>query len=409
MNINIAFNTIIYIMVFLFPGILFRRAFFSGEFNKHFESGNSFERLLWNMLASVMMLASFCVFIHIFNTYSPLKVEFELGVPEVTDTFLCMYENKLPSIFASEERIIQTGNLLFSLYAFSLIFGFFINRIIFFLGLEKRFSILQFQNRWHYVTNSTKQNNLNHSIGDLYYTRVDVKSSKDELFTGKLHDILYDKEGKVEAITIKEAYRYNRLNLVDDAVKIADINRQFQENDPNVIFHSQTATSFIFRKRIAGDLFTILNNDLENISITYIKISNFHKKFQKFLKVLFSIMLLLAGLFSVSYAIWDFQLLVFDSYFKRLLFCIISPLNFAILLLLIVTIFNFKMARRDTKNYFSELKNTFIILILFSLPYLYIFNITRGSYMMLILILYLVLSSLILPKKNSDNTAANIH
>src|SRR5690606_5586382 len=162
--------------------------------------------------------------------------------------------------------------------------------LIFVRGLEKRFSILQFQNRWHYVTNSTIQNNRNHSIGDLYYTRVDVKSSKEELFTGKLHDILYDKEGKVEAITIKEAYKYYRLNLINDAVKIADINQQLQENDPNIILHSQTSTSFIFRKRIKGDLFTILNNDLENISITYIKISNFHKKFSKFLKVLISIL-----------------------------------------------------------------------------------------------------------------------
>jgi len=386
-------------MVFLFPGILFRRAFFSGEFTKHFESGNSFERLLWNMLSSVLMLACFCVSIHVFNSYSPLKVEFELGVPEVTDTFLCMYENKLPTIFSSETRIIQTGNLLFSLYAFSLILGFFINRLIFFLGLEKRFSILQFQNSWHYVTNSTKQNNLNHSIGDLYYTRVDVKSSKEELFTGKLHDILYDKEGKVEAITIKEAYKYYRLSLVDDAVKIAGLNQQIQQNDPNVIFHSQTTNSFIYRKRIKGDLFTILNNDLENISITYIKIANFHKKFQKFIKVSISILLLLAGLFSVSYAIWDFQLFTFENYFKRLLFCIISPLNFAISLLLIVTVFNFKTLKNDTKNYFQDLKNIFLILILFSLPYLYIFGLTGGGYTILIMLFYMFISSLFLPKK----------
>ncbi len=386
-------------MVFLFPGILFRRAFFSGEFNKHFESGNSFERLLWNMLSSVLMLASFCVFIHLFNTYSPLKVEFELGVPEITDTFLCMYENKLPTIFASELRIVQTGNLLFSLYAFSLILGFFINRIIFFLGLEKRFSILQFQNSWHYVTNSTKQNNLNHSIGDLYFTRVDVKSSKEELFTGKLHDILYDKEGKVEAITIKEAYKYYRLSVENDISKISEIKQQIQENDVNVIFHSETANSFIYRKRIKGDLFTILNNDLENISITYIKIANFHKKFQKFLKVSFSILLLLSGLFSISYAIWDFQLFEFENYFKRLLFCIISPLNFAISLLIIVTLFNFKRLKNETKNYIQDLKNAFLILILFCLPYLYVFNFISGSYMTLTIILYIIISSILLPQK----------
>lgn len=385
-------------MVFLFPGVLFRRAFFSGRFNKHFESGNSFERVLWNILASIMMLASFCIFIHLFNTYSPLKVQFELGVPELTDTFLCIYENKLPTILSSEAQIIQTGNLLFSIYAFSLILGFFINRLVFFLGLERRFSIFQFQNHWHYLTHSTKQNNLNHSIGDLYYTRVDVKS-KDELFTGNLHEILHDKEGKVEAITIKEAYKFYRLNLIDDAIKIEAINEQIDNNDPNVIFHSETADLFIFRKRIKGDLFTILNNDLENISISYIKISNFQKKIQNFLKVLYSILLLLAGIFSVSYAIWDFQLFTFGSYFKRLLFCIVSPINFAILLLIIVTVFNIKTMTREPKKYFEDVMNAFFILILFSIPFLYIFDFLRGSYTIIVMAIYLSVSSFFYKKE----------
>jgi ribosomal protein L31 len=387
-------------MVFIFPGILFRRAFFSGEYQKHFESGNNLERLMWNMLCSILMLAAFCGFIYFFNSYSPFKVEFNITVTDVTDTFLCLYENQLPTVFASEERIIQTGNLLFSIYSFSLLVGFFMNRMIFFLGLEKRYTALQFQNRWYYLTNSTKKNNLNHSIGDLYYTRIDVKSAKEELFTGKLHDILYDKEGKVEAITIQEAYKYYRLNTSNDASKIAEVEQLISDNDPQVILHSKSPNSFIYRKRIKGDLFTILNNDLENIAITYIKISNFYKKFQKFLKIAISILILLVTLFSISYVIWDFQLFRFQSYFKRVLFCVVTPFVFSMGLLLLLTLFNIKELRVNGVKYFKDLKDAFVILILFTIPYLYIFSLLKGIYVILMFIAYTIFASVILPKKD---------
>lgn len=386
-------------MVFLFPGILFRRAFFSGNYNKHFDSGNSFERLLWNMLASILMLASFCIFLHLFNVYSPLKLHFNLKVDDITDTFMCMYENKLPTIFSSEKQIIHTANLLFSLYFFSFTIGIFLNKIVFFLGLEKRFTALQFQNRWHYLTNSTKQNNLNHSIGDIFYTKVDLKNSKDELFTGKLHDILHDKEGKVEAITIQEAYKFYKLDVKTENSKINLIKKEINEHNPQLILHAETVDLFVYRKRIKGDLFTIFNNDLENISITYIKISNFYRKFHKYLKIVFSIIMLVAAIFSLSYSIWDFQLFAFESYYKRLLFCIISPFVLGVALLTILSIFKLELFRDQKKRYFQEILHAILILTLLSIPYLYTFNIVKGFYAVLIFIVFMIVISMILPQK----------
>src|SRR5690606_39150016 len=119
--------------------------------------------------------------------------------------------------------IIEAIKLLFSIYFFSILFGYFLNRIIFYLGLEKRFSILKFQNNWQYLTNSNKQNNSKHSIGDIYYTKVDVKTADKDLFTGKLHVILYDKDSKIEAITIQDAYKFYRLKVNEDQEKIKAI------------------------------------------------------------------------------------------------------------------------------------------------------------------------------------------
>ena len=43
MEINLALNTIIYIMIFIVPGILFRNYFYSREYSKEFYFGNLFE------------------------------------------------------------------------------------------------------------------------------------------------------------------------------------------------------------------------------------------------------------------------------------------------------------------------------------------------------------------------------
>ena len=378
-------------MVFLFPGILCRRAFFSGDFNKHFESGNTFERLLWNMLVSIIMLITFCLSIHFYNLCFTSKIEFDLKTEQITDTFICIYENKLPTIFTSEIKIIQTIKLLISVYLFSVLLGYSINRIIFYLGLEKRFSILQFQNNWQYLTNSNKQNNLSHSAGDIYYTKVDVKTKTDELFTGKLHNLSFDKEGKIEAITIQDAYKFYRLKFKDDTDKIEEIKKSVNENDPHLLIHSETSTSFVFRKRIKGDLFTIFNNEIENISITYIKISNFYRKFQKVLKIFLSILILLITILSISYAIWDFQIISFSSYSRRLMFCIISPIVVIFALLLLTSLTNRIQFRDNKKKYFNQVKDSILILILFSLPYLYVFSILKGWLVILFLFLYLII------------------
>lgn len=401
MNINIAFNTIIYIMVFLFPGILFRRAFFSGDFNKHFESGNTFERLLWNMLASILMLVAFCTSIYCYNQLSSFDIIFDLQMEDIADTFICIYENKLPTIFISEERIIQTLSLLFSIYLFSACIGIFLNRIIFYFGLEKRYSIFQFQNSWQYITNSNRLNNSNHSAGDIFYTKIDVKTKADELFTGKLHLISYDKEGKIEAITIQDAYKFYRLKKAEETEKIQEIRESLKEDDPHLLIHSETSNTFVYRKRIKGDLFTIFNNDLENISITYIKISNVFRKFQKVLRIAVSTLLLVVTIFSLMYAIWDFHIISFSNYSRRLVFCITTPIFLMFLFALFIAIFDKKIYNENKKKYYGHLKDTFLIILLFGLPFVYVFTATAGWIVTLISFVYTILMGFLLSSKGN--------
>lgn len=385
MNINIAFSTIIYIMVFLFPGILFRRAFFSGDFNKQFESGNAFERILWNMLVSMIMLVMHSLSIQTYNSIFYNVIDFGLKNEDIADTFICLYENKFPTIFISEIKISSTIKLLFSIYSFSFLLGFFLNRTIFYLGFQKRFSILQFQNHWKYLTDSNKQNNISHSFGDIHYTKVDIKSPNGDLFTGKLHRIIYDKDDKIEAISIQDAYKFYKLVISDDQQKINEIKELVNDNDPNIIIHSETNINFIYRKKIKGNIFTIFNNDIENISITFIKISNFYRKLQNVIKILISLFILLISIFFLSYAIWDFQIINFSTYSRRLFFCLLTPLAFIFTLLFFISLFNRKKYLKDKIEYYNQTKDSFLLLIIFYIPYLFIFNKVNGLFTIIIL------------------------
>lgn len=403
MNINIAFNTIIYIMVFLFPGILFRRAFFSGKFNKHFDSGNTFERLLWALLCSIISIALFsCVLIFI-DSYTDGSVEdfIEIGYCEVIDNFRAIYSNNFPSIFDSTRSLLKLSGLLFTLYIFSSISGFLLHKFIFILGLEKRFSLFKFQNAWDYLTNSNKQNNGSHKLGDIYYTRVDIKTSEGELFTGKLHDIVLDKEGKIDAIAIQETYKFYTLEKTADVTKINHVKSLIRKKDINFIFHSETVTEYIYKKRIKGNVFTAFNDKISNISITYVKLSHIYERFRKYLRYFTTVLLTGVILFSISYSLWDYHLLNFTNSFRRIGFCIMLPFNVMTFLLFFISIINIK----KKKYYWDDIIYCLLITVLFTIPHLYIAGYSTFLFMILYVAIFMIIFTIIIslmPKRATD-------
>ena len=56
MEFNIALNTIVYITIFIFPGIIFRKFYYIREYSKEFDKGNLFERFVGTIFASVIIL-----------------------------------------------------------------------------------------------------------------------------------------------------------------------------------------------------------------------------------------------------------------------------------------------------------------------------------------------------------------
>jgi hypothetical protein len=396
-------------MVFLFPGILFRRTFFSGKFHRHFSSGNVFERILWGILLSLVAIVCFSFFVFYFKGSKILPIQFNIGFTskEVIDTFTNLYENRFPDNFKRPDFLAKAIKFLFSLYAFSALIGFLMNRVIFYLGLEKKFNFLSFQNSWEHLFNSNQRNNSSHSIRDIYSTKVDIKTKGEQLFTGTLHEVIFDKDGKVEAFAIQEAYKYFTLEKGKDDGKIMEISAMASGDDPNVIVHSRTNSQFIYRRRVKGNIFTISNGEIENVSITYIKVSDFLSKFKKYISIFVSLLLLFITVFSIAYAIWDFGIIDFSTPYRRVGFAILTPFFSTLVMLFVFSLFNFSALKKDKKRYLNDLKNSFLILLIFTVPYIYpLFEIGFWRMTLIWFFTFMFLSIFLekkAPSKNQDN------
>lgn len=375
MNINIAFNTIIYVMVFLFPGVLFRRIFFSGKFNKTYESGNVFERIMYYLLLSLVSITLFCIFYYYFReiTGDIIPVFNHIKADEIIHSFISIYKNEFPSLLKHTESLFQLVNLLLSLYLFSSILGFITKKIIFIFGFEKRWSLFPFLNKWDYLMYSTRANNNRHKIGDAYTSKIDITTENNCFISGRLHEIVFSKEGNVEAYALHDTYKLYYLDKQSaaDQAKIEEVKSFIAENNPFYMEYGETGNKYEYLKRVRGNLFTIASNKVLNTSLSFIKVSGIYETIKTISRTAFTILFILSLVFSLSYLFWDYNIFLFSSYFKRVAFCITFPLSVVCFLLLLMNGIDYKKTR---KKYWNDLKTCFFLVLRLIAPYYYIFN-----------------------------------
>ena len=162
-------------MVFLFPGILFRRTFFSGKFSKHYDSGNIVDRVLWNIFFSIICILLF-ILVNIFTDNILISsLGISLRQNEVINTFEELYKNEFPKLLRDSKSVNDFIWILLSLYIFSTLLGFGLHKLIFIFDLDKHIPLLKFQSKWDYLLVSNKESNKEHRLGDVFFTQADVK------------------------------------------------------------------------------------------------------------------------------------------------------------------------------------------------------------------------------------------
>lgn len=145
MEINLALNTIIYIMIFIVPGILFRNYFYSGEYSKEFYFGNLFERFVWTLFFSVLMLITCYFFIYLFS-WSGVNLISEISYDTIKEIYENLHNVQSDITFPDKKTFDEKSGdffiIIFILYTISGLLGFICNKLATILNFN-------FYNYWH--------------------------------------------------------------------------------------------------------------------------------------------------------------------------------------------------------------------------------------------------------------------
>lgn len=361
-------------MVFLFPGVLFRKFYFSGQFGNQFEQGNLLERFLWSLFLSFVCLSGVSLLFFLLAYFWDLHPLDNINFEKISSIFQSLSKNEFPTSFSNKSDFTSFLILLFIIYVVSAGLGTIVHNIIRALSFDK-FSIFKFKNNWHYLSQAYKENGVNRKIGDVYATFVDVlvkSTSKEELYRGRLNNVILDKEDKLENIVLSNTYKFVSIDKTDND-KIENVEESIRKNENIFFLHRDYLNKIVYKKSIDGNLLVLSKENIININFTYVKTSNNIKYWKRYF---FDILRILNLLLIVGLVILPF-LQVKYSYLQTIGSKIIFSITTSFIATLILNLIGEKLKIRSTKVD-TTLIDAFFIFAMFSTPYLWVFDILGG-------------------------------
>lgn len=361
-------------MVFLFPGVLFRKFYFTGQFGNQFEQGNLLERFLWSLFLSFVCLSSVSLLFFLIGYLWDLHPLDDINFEKISSIFQSLSKNEFPSSFSNKSEFTSFLILIFIIYFISASLGYIVHNIVRTLSFD-RFSIFKFKNNWHYLSQAYKENGVNRKVGDVYTTFVDVlvkNNTKDELYRGLLNNFILDKDDKLENIVLSNAYKFISIEKSEDS-KIKEIDMSIVKNENIFSVHKDYLNRIVYKKSIDGNLLVLSNENIININFTYVKTSNKIKYWKTRFFGILTILYLLSIVALVIMPFLQIKISYFISFWSKLVFSITTLLIFTILLNLIGDLLKIRLS--DGKTNF---KDSIYIIIFFSTPYFWIFDLLSG-------------------------------
>lgn len=384
-------------MVFLFPGVLFRKFYFSGQFGNQFEQGNLLERFLWTLFLSLICLSSVSFIFYLLDSIFSLKPLESINFDKIFSIFESLSKNEFPNSFNDKTEFINFLILIFVIYFISAILGFLLHNIIITLSLDK-FSIFKFKNNWHYLSQAYKENGVNRKIGDVYTTFVDVlvkNNSREELYRGILNNFILDKDNKLENIVLSNAFKFISIEKIEIA-KIDEIEKSITDEENFFFLHRDYLSKKIYKKSIDGNLLVLSSENIININFTYIKTSNKIKYWKGNIYNFFKIVYFILFLGLVIFPFLQIDLKYFIPIINKIVFSITTILILSIILNLISQFLNLKKTNEKI-----ELKDGFFISLLFLTPYLWVFELTNFIFTSIIAFMIFIIYAFFSDKNKS--------
>lgn len=227
MELNIAFSTIFYIAVFILPGLIFRRIYFSGDHNKQFSQGNLVERIAWTIFSSAITLITAVVFLYFIDDYFNLEILTEFNYAHLQSIFNQIAENKFPSkeTLTDVYPTFIIGLLVFYIYCFLL--AKLLRQIVLYCGFDRVFNFLRFNNYWYYYLQGKSPKFKRSLVKKFWASQADVlvqvSDTETKLYKGFVLDYFIDSStNQLDIIFLKEAQRF-RTNKGNNTVDLVDI------------------------------------------------------------------------------------------------------------------------------------------------------------------------------------------
>ena len=359
MDINIALSTIVYISIFLFPGVLFRKFLFIGVDNKQFYTGHLFERFLWTILFSfIVLLISYFIFSISKNLFS---LDEAISYETIKGAFTTLSHNEFPSEDEFDRQYKNLIVLLVFIYLLSAALGYF-TRIIFSFGVIKNTGVFKKFNYWEDLIKGYKHNRTQ-KISDLLtygYTKADVLIR------------LTDSQTKLYSGIVKDYFICSGTNNLQEIV-LEKTNR-YSEKKPTVI---------------PGDNFIIPSRNILNLNFTYI----YEKKDDN------KVYSLVQKTIDVIYGIAIIGIIVYLFASNELISSIFKKIVFFFSCIGVITVLKEALKHLFT-NQFSKFKPEYLYRTVFNvLPLLWVFGVISGIILVLFEIAALVGIAIFMTRK----------
>lgn len=390
-------------MVFLFPGVLFRKFYFTGNFGNQFGQGNLLERFLWSIFLSFVCLTSVSLILYFLSTFCGIKPLDEINFNGVSHVFQSLSENKFPDEFKEKDRFISFLLLLLLIYIISASLGYLINKFLLLFSLEN-FSAFKFNNNWHYLSKAYKANNVRKNFGDNHITFVDVlttSNSSEVLYRGILNNFILDKDDKLENVILSKAYRFINLDKKEDLNKIETIEESIRKDENVYLIHRESKSKVIYLKSIDGNLLVLSKENILNINFTYVKISNKIQRWREFVYKASYILFLLIFIILVILPFLQLNNEYLRAIDKKITFSVTTFFLAAFIINFITDFIKPQNLSNDTN---VSIRDTIFIFVLFSSPYLWVFeflNLKETIATSLIIFIIFAIVTFINNKKNN--------
>lgn len=215
MNFNITFFTIIYIVALIIPGVILKRFYFQGSFNKQFGSGPFADRLLTSLFWGVVSQ---------FLAYKMLKDVLTLKFSDIWERIEILLSGDIPNF--SEIEFVNSIWYFFGTVVLSAFIGSLFFWLVRYLKLDLYFKVFRFSNKWHYyfkgeILNTTDFRRNNNRLvkkvvkGTLVDVLTNYGGNGTVLFTGNLTQYSLNKEEELETLYLTGVSRFKEVPDVD--------------------------------------------------------------------------------------------------------------------------------------------------------------------------------------------------